>query len=179
MADTVRTWPDLQARLADNTTREISPQDLRDALHTFRAHGYMTVDAGTTATTTNASAYTTLDLSDFSNAPNNIGITPDKTNDRLTLGEYGVYMVCAALAVRSSVAATTYTIRAALDGASIPGSFSVDWRAVVATAGMPLVVMTPVTYSSGNGYVTLEAIALSGTPTLTILSGSFGAYRIA
>ncbi len=69
MADTVRTIAELQTLLADNTTGDISPQDLRDFMETFRHdHGEISLTtpvetslasdnswtkvAGTTAVTT-------------------------------------------------------------------------------------------------------------------------------
>lgn len=179
MADTVRTWSDISERLRDNTTREISPQDLRDALHTFRAYGYMTVVGGTTATEMNASTYTQVNLADFTDQSGAIGVTPDKSNNRLVLGTYGVYAVFAALTVQSSVATTTFYYRLALDGSAVAGGTADTWRVIAASTGMPLCIFTPVIYTSGNGYVTHEALASTGTPSLTIRGGSFGAYRIA
>lgn len=98
MPDTVRSRTALLALLADNTTQQISPQDMRDVLVSLHGvYGCIYVHAGATAqniTTTPAQL-----LAFATNGPSS-GTTPDQASDQITVGSAGVYLMF------SSVSAT-------------------------------------------------------------------------
>jgi len=79
MADTIRTLSALQTLLADNTTQEISPQDIRDMLVSLGpTHGSMHISTPAETTITTAGVYvkaagttTSIDLDNFSMPANN------------------------------------------------------------------------------------------------------------
>lgn len=83
MVDTVRTLAQLQALLADNATGDISPQDLRDFLvSVLGVYGSVYVLDGAAAQIPGVSP---VKLTAFANNGVASGITPDHTNDRLTV----------------------------------------------------------------------------------------------
>lgn len=99
MVDTIRTRAQVLALLADNVTGDISPQDVRDMLVSlFGVYGSIYVKDAVAGqvpgvTPVKLLAFTTNGLSN--------GLTPDHTNDRLTVpdaqsaGDYIVFFQCA------------------------------------------------------------------------------------
>lgn len=92
MADTPRSLSALQALLADNTSGDISPQDIRDFLvSSLGVYGSIyCVDAVTQQDNPDTGALLTC----FTNNGNANGTTPDHTNDNITIdvaGNYDIY----------------------------------------------------------------------------------------
>jgi hypothetical protein len=91
MADTRRPKADLLALWADNATQDISPQDGRDFMVTvFGGYAEIRVADGTTAQTgiTTPVIMTGFDTNGASN-----GLTPDHTNNKITIDIDGVYLL--------------------------------------------------------------------------------------
>jgi hypothetical protein len=104
MADTKRSLTALQALLADNTSGDISPQDVRDFLVTaLGTAGAITwLDNSTAQSLTVAGGVTKI-----INAAADIlsgGVTADFTNSKLTCPIAGVYIILFAFSASSSVA---------------------------------------------------------------------------
>ena len=92
MADTPRTLAALQTLLANNTAAGISPQDIRDFLVSVLG-GYGGITALGASTAQASISGTPAKLTGFAaNAPAS-DTTPDHTDDSVTGGEAGKYMV--------------------------------------------------------------------------------------
>jgi hypothetical protein len=91
MPDTERTWADLQTALADNTTKDISPQDLRDAIVScLGGYASMYVSAGAVAQALTAvPALVTC----WTGIGAQRGASADPATDTITVGVAGDYML--------------------------------------------------------------------------------------
>ena len=92
MADTRRTRAEILALFADNSIGSISAQDLRDFVVTIMG-GYASIKTvdGTTAQT--GITATPVKLTTFAVNGTANGLTPDHTNDQITIDVDGVYFV--------------------------------------------------------------------------------------
>lgn len=125
MADTKRTRSQILALMADNTTGEISPQDLRDMLVSlFGVYGSIkavdnaVVQAMTAATPAKLVNHTTNGLA--------VGTTPDYANSQIALPNGGTYGLFAQASIKSSVAGVALNGRLAIDGSAIDGRFDME-----------------------------------------------------
>jgi len=92
MADTQRTLAALQALFADNTTGDISPQDLRDFLvSSMGGYGSIYVNGGSTAQT--GITGTPAQMTGFATNGISSGTTPDHANDKITILTAGDYLI--------------------------------------------------------------------------------------
>lgn len=94
MADTIRTRAALLALLADNTSGDISPQDIRDFLvsvHGVYGNIYRDGTASGLGVELNSTTWTVL--TGFAADGLAAGTTPDQSNNRLTVGTDGIYLV--------------------------------------------------------------------------------------
>ena len=92
MADTSRTKAALLTLLADNTTGDISEQDVRDVLVSIMGgYGDIYLTGGSTAQTSIGTSY--VKISGFAANGLSDETTPDHTNDRVTVTGAGVYLV--------------------------------------------------------------------------------------
>jgi len=104
MADTPRNLTDLLALLADNTTGNISAQDLRDMLVScLGVYGSLSCfEAGAVQTDPNTGAKLTC----FTTNGDAHGTTPDHTDDSIQIdvsGEYDIYFQCSFSGTASAV----------------------------------------------------------------------------
>lgn len=114
MPDTARQLSDLQSLFADNTTQEISPQDLRDFLVTaIGCYAQIYVTGGSTAQSSIGTGFTPV--TGFTTNGADAGISADAANDRITLDVAGVYQVGFQVSFSGS-ASTLFTFSASLDG---------------------------------------------------------------
>lgn len=102
MADTIRTRSAILALLADNTSRDISPQDLRDAIVSMHGvYGGLYVQDGSTA---QAGVDTTpAKMTGWAGNMTAAGTTPDHTDDSITVGTDGVYLVLCQISFSGTV----------------------------------------------------------------------------
>jgi len=92
MADTIRDLTALLALLADNTSGDISPQDMRDVLVSLHGvYGEIYVADGSTAQSSLGT--TPTKMTGFAANGESSGTTPDHTNDQITVGTAGKYLV--------------------------------------------------------------------------------------
>jgi len=118
MADTSRTLAALQALLPDNTSGDVSPQDLRDfLLSVLSGYGTIYVQGASTAqgsiTTTPGAKMTGFG----GNGESSSDISADHTDDSLTVSVAGKYMVNCQLSF-SGTASKTFHFKAHVDGAA-------------------------------------------------------------
>lgn len=114
MADTAKTWAEIQALLADNTAGEISPQDLRDAiLSCLSGYGHISVLGG--VTNQGSITATPAKVVGFAaNGPSS-NMTPSFGDDQITVGITGKYLLNAQVSF-SGTASKTFLLRARIDG---------------------------------------------------------------
>lgn len=92
MADTIRDRAALLALLGDNVTQDINPQDYRDVLVSVHgAVGAISLKKGSTAQ--GSISTTPVKVTGFDTNGPGVGITPDHSNDRLTVPVAGLYLV--------------------------------------------------------------------------------------
>lgn len=96
MAETQRTLAALIALFADNTTGDISPQDLRDFLVSSQGgYGSIYVNGGSTAQT--GITGTPAKMTGFATNGISSGTTPDHGNDLVTVDVSGDYLINASV----------------------------------------------------------------------------------
>lgn len=95
MADTNRTLAAILALLADNTTGDISPQDLRDSIiSVFANYALIGVAGGATGQTTNATPGTFDKVTGFTTDGLAAGaVAANAVSDKLTVSVDGVYLI--------------------------------------------------------------------------------------
>lgn len=138
MPDTQRDLTSLQALLADNTSGAISPQDLRDFLvSALGGYGSISVVNGVTAQTTigtsdvKVNQFTTNGASDGSN------VVPDHTNDQLTVGVAGDYLIEATISAEGT-AGVRFDFRVYVNGAAVAIQASAKFDAAGAMLNVKL-----------------------------------------
>jgi hypothetical protein len=114
MADTSRDLAALQALLADNTTGDISPQDLRDAiLSCLSGYGHISVLGG--ATNQSGITATPVELVAFAaDGPSSSDVTTSHGDNSITVSVAGKYLVNVQVSF-SGTASKTYLLRAHVD----------------------------------------------------------------
>ena len=103
MADISKTFAELKALFANNTSRDISEQDTRDLLESIFQYGEIDMPASTTPTAgqTIGTAYTKV--TQFTqNLDSSTYITPDAANDQITVLKGGVFAVFIGLSFSGS-----------------------------------------------------------------------------
>ena len=145
MVDTVRTRAAVLALLADNSTGDISPQDVRDAIVSmFGVYAFIYVSDGAVA---QAGVTTTPTLmTGFAANGINSDATPDHTTDSITIntaGDYEVKFQCAfsgaintmfQFHVRVDAAEQVYGTRRMLSASGDEGSCSITGGLTLAAA---------------------------------------------
>lgn len=91
MVDTVRTTAELLTLFADNTTGEISPQDLRDFVVSAGVYGSLYITGGSTAQT--GIGTTATKVTAFTASGDSANVTVSVADDRITLDNEGVYQI--------------------------------------------------------------------------------------
>lgn len=118
MVDTIRSLADLLALLADNSSGDISAQDVRDVVVSLHGvYGEMYVTGGASAQSLDT---TPAQLTGFAANGNSSGTTPDHTNDQITVGTDGVYLVHGQFSAIGETG-TTYELELRSNGSLVPG----------------------------------------------------------
>ena len=123
MADTARTTADLLGLLADNTTGDISPQDLRDVIVSQMDHGAIFLSLAAAPVTlsgvgTTPTKVTVANVAVDASAVVTGGIAADAANDNLTIGVAGTYHVGFAASFSLASANKTVTMTPFINGAT-------------------------------------------------------------
>ncbi len=107
MADTQRTLTAILALLADNTTGDISPQDLRDTIVSILGgYGAIYLHGGSTAQTSISA--TPAKVTGFASNGISSGTTPDHANDKITILTAGDYLVAGAVSFSGTLSKTFF-----------------------------------------------------------------------
>ena len=122
MTDTVRTRAQMLALFADNTTGEISAQDLRDMFISLFGV-YTSIKAVGNSTAQVMAAATEAKLINFTKNGLAVAGTPDYSNSKITLDNGGTYIVIGQATIKSSEADVALKARLALDDTAIDGRF--------------------------------------------------------
>lgn len=176
MADTVRSRAAILALLADNTTGDISPQDIRDMFITAHGvYGEIRVEAGVTAqssidtTPAKVTGWNTNGLSS--------GTTPDHATDNdISVLSDGIYHVSWSLSCDSPTASTTFEFEIFKNGAAqghvskittnvTPDNFCISGGGLISC--------------SANDNLQLYVSANAGSKAITPTEGVFRCHRIA
>jgi len=122
MTDTIRTRAALLALLADNTTGEISAQDLRDMMVSiFGVYGIIKcIDGSTPQTLADGVAEK---LENFCTNGLAVGMTPDHSNNQITVDETGVYALFFSASMETNTVNTTIHAHFAIDAGIKDGGF--------------------------------------------------------
>lgn len=87
----IKTYAELTTAFADNTTGDITPQDLRDFLDSTRVYGSIVIENGSTAQTF---VSTTPELlTEWTGDGLSNGVTPAFATDKITIDNTGIYVV--------------------------------------------------------------------------------------
>ena len=171
MADTPRSWTDLQALLADNTVQGISPQDLRDAFESFRAHGHLYIDgnASAQALTTSFAVLANMTAAEYQ------GTTLDATTAKITVTAAGVYLVGYHFSA-DAASGTQVTAGVFLNGSAseVSGSLLENQHSTDPLNSAATFIET----FAASDYIQLMVKA-GGSVNVTFGNGSFWAKRIA
>ena len=178
MADTIRTLSALQTLLADNTTGQISPQDLRDMLVScMGVYGHLYVTNGATAQA--GISGTPAKLTCFASDGASNGLTVANALDRITVDSNsdGTYMVGFSLSVEDDIASGPHTY-----------NFPIykDGSTTVIEAQHTFETQNKVYSVSASGILTLAAaeyleiyVSSADGTSVTVTEGSFWAHRLA
>jgi hypothetical protein len=173
MADIPRSTVVLQGLLPDNTTGQISPQDIRDFLvSALGGHGaiYAASAAGAQGTTTTPAKLTFADTDET--APKQT--TPDHTDDSITIDVAGKWEVSACVSFSGSSSAT-FVVEARLDAIATGHKFirKLGTGGDVGSASL----CGQITVTAGQK-VTLYVNNLAGSKSITVEAGSLCAKRL-
>lgn len=102
MADVIRTKAQILALLADNSTGEISPQDLRDMMVSLMGVYGMIIDAANATAQTVVSGVAEKQMNWTADGLS-VGMTPDYANGDLQVDNTGVYLIIGKASLRASV----------------------------------------------------------------------------
>jgi hypothetical protein len=180
MAETQRSIATLQTLLADNTSGDISPTDLRDLMETLRnGHGeiYVTASAATSFTDTTSFVDVAGTFGLVSGAyswsmPSNGQLTYGNTNDR-------VAVVTATLSLSSTDNGQVVELALAKTGSTL--THSVIQRKIVSAAEVGAAAVQATTTVTNGDYFTLQVKNTSWTAaeTVTVELASITAVDIA
>lgn len=122
MTDSIRSRAQILALLANNSTGEISPQDMRDAIVSlFGVYGIIRTVGN--AVVQALTAATPAKLANFSENGLSVGANPDYQNNEITLDNGGTYVLLAQVSLKSSVDAAAIEVNLAIDDVAGDGGF--------------------------------------------------------
>ena len=169
MSDTIRSRTDLVALLANNTTGDISPQDLRDFLVTALG-GYGGVYTTASSTSPVACvANTERTLPTFDNAMPVSGVVTDTVNGTLTVPIAGDYLSNLSLNLSCDVNNTDIEIKGAINGVATP--FIVSRSFPTANSGGSVSLLGLVAHAAND--VLSIRIETNKTCNVQVISGGF------
>lgn len=176
MADTPRSWADLETLLADNTAQGISEQDLRDAFQTFRSHGFLYIDGNSTGQVLST---TYEPVENMSALDGNVGTTLDAASAKITVTATGLYLISYSLSAAISTSTNTLRAMVSKNGSTtvdISGSLCQQYTGDTNNHNLDRTFVASLTAAD---YVQLMISAASSTPTYTLKDAGLTVKRIA
>lgn len=173
MADTARTLAQLQALLADNTTSDISPQDLRDVLLSALGGygGLYAVGAG--AQTINIAA---SKLEAWTGLYPSSGTTPDATDNSIEVAVAANYLVTVAIDFLGTDA-RTFTFQLRLAGVAVSGAIASSKHGASST-DVNSVVLTAIVAANATDKLSVYVSADVDASSITVQSATMSVKRV-
>jgi len=178
MADSVRTRTSLLSLYADNSTQNISPQDLRDGIVSVMgvlAHLYVT--GNSTAQTGIGTSYVTVDWGNGGGDGDDDNAASDYANDRIEVGSLGdgVYLLAFQASFTGSASAE-FTFAIANNGTPLTGAVCMHEFTAAAEKGSCSIVALA-TLSDGD-LVTVQVKADAASKQITMAEAQLVAKRL-
>lgn len=176
MSDTERSRAALVAILPDNSSGQISAQDLRDLLASVLGGiAGLYVQDGAVAQVINIAPSKLTGFAANSPAGATVGATPDHTDDDIEVQVDGIYWVEGSFSL-TGTASRTVQLRLALEGTEVPG---VGGRGTFNASGglMTIHFAFPVAASAAQKF-TVRAEADVDATSITLVDGSLAIKRI-
>lgn len=173
MADTQRSLAALQALFADNVAGDISEQDLRDFLVSVLG-GYGGIHLAAAAAAQGVEV-APAKMTGFDTNMLSFGVTPDHTNDIITIDTTAVYHVELDVAFSGSANAI-FTMQLYRLGVAVPGAFltrKLTGGGDVGSAGFGMCVAC-----TAADELDVRVSADAGSKTMTLEAGHFSVRRI-
>lgn len=177
MADTQRDLAALQALLADNTSGDISPQDVRDMLVTvLGVYGEMLITDGATAQSSLSG--TPAKMTGWDTDGVNNGVTPDSTTDNdLTITVTGKYLIWCNFSFTPD-ASEDYFFEIYVDGVAITTNTLQCEVEANATPDKCQCTIIGIANLTATDLVTVYVSTTGGAAAMTPTQGAFGARLI-
>lgn len=178
MAESFKSWSDIQTDLADNASRSITARLLRDAINSFRAFGGLQVTGGATATGALSTSYTTITQWSSVDA-NSDGVTANATTGVLTVEAAGLYQVDYNITAGISDASSEYLFGILKNSETTPTTGTKQsYKHTSNAAYHPISAHAVLNLAAGDALKLAVAVD-TGTPTITPKEGTFYVKRIA
>jgi len=172
MADTVRTRSALLTLLADNTSRDISPQDMRDVLVSVHGvYGGLYVQDGSTLENVTSAAKMTGWAGNMASA----GTTPDHTDDSIEVGTDGIYLIWHQMSCLTATASVTFQGHLRIDGVEQVEGWHQKFGATSEENQVGFVALK----SLSSGEKITVYLECSGVGTLTPVDAQLVCFRVA
>lgn len=180
MAQTEKAWAVIEALLADNTSGDISPQDLRDALASAMGYGGISLSTGAAGATQAGVSGTPAVVDVFDTKiesvdVNTAGVAADIVSTySLTPGSTGIYMVSFWSSFSSSSVSRTVTFQMFRDGAL--DEINIDRYISASDTGV--VAASCITSITAGEVLDMRASVSTATTTLTYEGLAFNVHRV-
>lgn len=176
MADTIRSRAALLALLADNTTGDISPQDMRDVLVSIHGvYGEIRVEAGAAAQ--GSISTTPAKITGWNTTGLAAGTTPDHATDNdISVLSDGIYRVTFSLSISAPTASTKFSFEVYKNGSA---TGIVAELTTNATPDEFIVAGGGLISCSANDNIELYVYADAGSKSITPTEGQLVVHRIA
>jgi hypothetical protein len=174
MADTERSLAALQTLLADNSSGDISAQDLRDFLVScFSAYGSIYVQDGATAQTSIGTTATLL--TGFAANGESSGVTPNHADDELNIGVDGAYLATGCFSF-SGTASRTFQLRLRKSGSEVAG---IGCRVTLDASGNTTSAsFVGIVACEADDILTVYVEADAADSSLTLIDAALGVKRV-
>ena len=178
MADTIRTLTANKSLLADNTTNDISPQDIRDMVESIvKCYGGLYVDDGSTAQGSIGTSYT--QLINWAADMDADGLTPDFANNQIDVdtNSDGLYLIMFTASLGALSSSAVFTLALAKNDTEITGA-KAEISTVDATGRHAVTIVALVSLVATDD-ISVRIKASAGPSTVTIEQAQLVMKRLA
>lgn len=177
MTDTIRERTTIASLLADNTSSEISPQDLRDTVVSiWGVFGSISTynNASSQSLTTTPAKITAFDITGSA-----VGVTADASTDDITVssGSQGTFLVYVTLTCSGMTLNTLYSFHVAKNGTRVNGASGAINVQSSNDVGNVTIIYT-VALTAGDIISVLGESTVGGGANITIKHGQLSIQRI-
>lgn len=182
MANTERTTAQINSLLADNTSGDVSPQDLRDAIASiFGGYGGLLLSLSGSPVIKSDVAQTPLIITEYdhveaqSSDVNSSGVVVSAAAGTITIGQSGIYMIHFSVSFSLSSPNTLASFR--LYTNSVVGDVGVDRFIGGASQSASANFVAMLTLTAGD-ILDIRAFIDSGTASITFTNVGFLLHRV-